>query len=150
MDWINEAECLHSGATARVTLLHRFPAGAARRNEMSSHLMPVRALLLSVSTVLIVTGSPVFLNAQWTKNPKPCVAAVAPASRPGIESLCPLLAIGICLFAASSGGFIAAAVLERASRSAMHIARASRVTLLACLAVLLMYCLSVSYLVLFR
>lgn len=117
---------------------------------MSRRSIPGRVLLLAVSTVLIVAASAVLVNAQSTKNPTRSVTTVAQASRPGVDSLRPLLAIGIWLFAASSGGFIAAALLERASRSAMHIARSSRMTLLTCLAVLLIYCLSVSYLVLFR
>jgi hypothetical protein len=116
---------------------------------MPRRSMSICALPLLIA-VLIVTASLLSVNAHPTKSAKQPAATVAQASRPGVDSLCPLLVIGIGLFAASSGGFIAAACLERASRSAMHIALASRKTLLAGLAVLLLYCLSVSYLVLFR
>jgi len=116
---------------------------------MWRRLVAVRALQL-VMTVLIVAASQLPINAQPAKNPKQPSGTAAQASRPGGDSLFPLLAIGAGLFVASIGGFVAAAVLERASRSAMHIARASRITLLAGLAGLLIYCLSVSYLVLFR
>jgi hypothetical protein len=116
---------------------------------MSRRSMAVRALQL-FTTLLIVAASLLPVNAQPAKNAKQASAAIAQASRPGVNSLYSLLAIGAGLFAASIGGFVAAAMLERASRSAMHIARASRITLLAGLAALLIYCLSVSYLVLFR
>jgi hypothetical protein len=115
---------------------------------MSRRSMPIPALLLTM-TVLVVTGSRLLVGAQLT-NSKQVAATAARASRPGVDSLCPLLAIGIGLFAAATVGLIGASSLERVSRSAMHIARASRVTLLAGLAVLLIYSLSVSYWVLFR
>ena len=116
---------------------------------MPRRSMNVRALLW-VGALLIATVLPLSVNAQSTKSSKPPTPAVAQASRPGIDSLCPLLTIGIGLFVASSGGFLASALLERASRSAMHIAQASRLILLAGLAVLLIYSLSIAYVVLFR
>ena len=116
---------------------------------MSRRSMPVPGSQF-VLTVLIVAASNLSANAQLPKSPKQASATVAQVFRPGVGSLSPLIVVGVGLFAASIAGFVAAAVLERSSRSAIHIARASRVTLLAGLAGLLIYCLSVSYLVLFR
>jgi hypothetical protein len=77
-------------------------------------------------------------------------ATHAKISSAAASSLCPLLIVGVGLFVASCVGFWASVVLERASRSAVHIAKAARATLITALVVVLIYSVSVSYLVLSR
>ena len=65
-------------------------------------------------------------------------------------TLRPLLVIGVGLLIVALLAYCASAVLERASRSVIHIAKAARLMLLTALSILLIYSLSLSCLVLFR
>lgn len=72
--------------------------------------------------------------------------AAMPSRQP--SALCPILVVGILLLGVAVGGFIAAVLLEKASRSAIYIAKGAHTTLLAALAVMLIYTAAVTIVVL--
>src|SRR5260221_8587779 len=103
---------------------------------MSRRSIAVCLLLTCLGASVIAVLWPAFAGAQPTSAKAPVVRHAA-ARQPDASSLWPLLALGIGLFVASGLSFWAASALERASRSAMHIARAAQATLLTALATLL-------------